>query len=92
MQVNANQQIRPEIPVSPVGTHATSRKSDSTSEVEFSRSERLNRALENTPDVRAEEVVRAESLIQDVHYPPQETIRRISQLLALNWGAEEPKE
>ena len=89
MQVNANQQIRPESPVAAVGSGAPSRKAVTGSEVEFSRSERLNRALALTPDVRAEEVERAEGLVQDVHYPPQETIRRISQLLALNFGQEE---
>ncbi len=51
----------------------------------FLRSEALNRALRDTPDVRPERVARARELIGDVQYPPRETITKISNLLAVHW-------
>lgn len=51
---------------------------------QFDRATALNRALEDTPDLRPAEVERARGLIGDVSYPPPETIKRIASLLALN--------
>ena len=50
----------------------------------FTGADRLNQALAATPQVRPKEVQRAKELIGDVTYPPPETIRRISVLLAMH--------
>jgi hypothetical protein len=54
--------------------------------VDFSSSERLEENLRNLPEVRPEVVQRGRELVADVNYPPPEGIRRISQLLAINFG------
>lgn len=55
-------------------------------EAEFSQFEALDRALEDEPDVRAEEVKRARDLFSSVQYPPVQLIHRISRLLARRWN------
>lgn len=55
---------------------------------QFDHAAALNRALADTPDLRAGEVERARELIGDVSYPPAETIKRIASLLATNLGDE----
>ena len=52
-------------------------------QVSFSESESLERSLKGVPDVRADHVARAQALVEDPAYPPRETIRRISNLLAM---------
>lgn len=42
----------------------------------------LNRALEQTPVARPDQVARAKDLVQDVSYPAVEIIQKISVLLA----------
>jgi hypothetical protein len=49
----------------------------------FNRSEALDRAFSQVPEVRPERVAHARDLIGQVNYPPRETIAKISQLLAL---------
>ena len=58
-------------------------------QAEFSASEALNRALDDSPPVRGEEVARGQALAQNVQYPPTELIQRISRLLANNWTSSE---
>ena len=48
----------------------------------FTHSTALETALQGTPDVRPEAVERAKGLINDAAWPPAETIRAISDLLA----------
>jgi hypothetical protein len=43
----------------------------------------LTTALKNTPESREDVVRRATELVGDVNYPPPETIRMISNLLAI---------
>ena len=43
----------------------------------------LKTALDNTPFARADLVQRATEMVGDVNYPPPETIRMISNLLAI---------
>jgi hypothetical protein len=50
----------------------------------LNRADALNRALEQTPAVRADKVAQAKDLMQDGTYPPLELIRRISALLAIH--------
>ena len=52
-------------------------------EVAFENSRALSAALQNTPESRDDVVRRATALVGDVNYPPPETIRMISNLLAL---------
>jgi hypothetical protein len=54
--------------------------------VDFSSSNRLEENLRNLPDVRPEVVQRGRELAADSNYPPPEGIRRISQLLAINFS------
>lgn len=55
-------------------------------QVNFSATEAVDKALSATPDVRAEEVERARQLIGDPSYPPPETIRKLSELLAVQFS------
>jgi len=48
----------------------------------FTKTESLNRSLEQTPEVRADKVAEAKALILDASYPPEVIIRQISALLA----------
>lgn len=57
-------------------------------EVAFENSRALTTALQNTPESRDDVVRRAAELVGDVNYPPPETIRMISNLLALQIQAE----
>ena len=52
-------------------------------EVAFENSRALTTALHNTPESRADVVRRATELVGNVNYPPPETIRMISHLLAI---------
>ncbi len=52
----------------------------------------LNRALQQTPLARPDEVARATGLVQDVSYPPMEVIHNISGLLALHLNTPNPSQ
>lgn len=68
---------------------ATVRRSRPESDgASFADSEALNRALQRTPDVRADEVSRAKGLVDDAKYPPEEGVKRIANLLAIHWNAD----
>jgi hypothetical protein len=54
-------------------------------EAKFSQTEALDRALQDVPDVRQEEVDRARDLFTSVQYPPVKLIARLSRLLARDW-------
>jgi hypothetical protein len=49
----------------------------------FTSTAAIEKALASLPDVRAEAVERARTLTSQVSYPPLETIRKISKLLAI---------
>lgn len=57
-------------------------------EVAFENSRALTTALQNTPAAREDVVQRATELVGDVNYPPPETIRMISHLLAIRMQSE----
>jgi hypothetical protein len=57
-------------------------------EVAFENARALTRALHDTPSVREDLVRRATELVGDVNYPPPETIRMISHLLAIQMESE----
>jgi hypothetical protein len=50
----------------------------------FEHAQGLDQALLDSPAVRPEVVARAQQLISDVAYPPQEMIKRIAILMAAN--------
>lgn len=55
----------------------------------FSKSEALETALRQTPDLRADVVAKSKELVADKTYPPVETIKKIAVLLAQNMPSEE---
>jgi hypothetical protein len=57
-------------------------------EVTFENAAALEKSLRETPDTRDHVIAMAKQLVSDVQYPPPETIRKISNLLALNLIAE----
>lgn len=60
-----------------------------TDDVVLDQSRALEARLASTPDIRADVVERAKGLIADSHYPPAETIRKIANLLAINFETAE---
>ncbi len=57
---------------------------------DFSTTDSIRSALRNAADVRPDEVERARSLIDTSIYPPEETIRKIANLMAMSvdWRGE----
>lgn len=58
-------------------------------EVALENTRALKTALKNTPESRDDVVRRATELVGDVNYPPPETIRMISNLLAIQMQVQE---
>jgi hypothetical protein len=52
-------------------------------DVSFERSNALNQALADIPNVRTEAVQRGQALLGSVPYPPEETVAKLAHLLAL---------
>ena len=50
----------------------------------FERTAALETALKEIPLVRADKVEHARSLVADTKYPPEETLNRIANLLAIH--------
>lgn len=68
----------------PLGSKPGSRPAQAAQEeVAFENSRALTTALQNTPESREDVVRRATELVGDAQYPPPETIRMISHLLAI---------
>jgi hypothetical protein len=82
MEVKANINIdaAQRVVVNPVRSQRASAGADTAS---FQNVEALDQALQATPEVRPEAVAHAQELIGDVKYPPADTIRSISALLAI---------
>lgn len=78
---NSNVDAVARAPVSPAKPRTAPAGADTAA---FAGVEALEQALRATPDVRPEKVDQARQFIGDVNYPPTETIKRISALLALN--------
>ena len=53
-------------------------------EASFTTADAIHRVLRDAADVRPEEVARARALVDDRYYPPDETIRRIANLMAMH--------
>ncbi len=82
MQVNPSGKSEPVNGVNALT--ATRRSAPPAEEASFSRLDNLRLALDQTPAVRDTEVLRAKKLVGDVQYPPDETVRRIANLLAIH--------
>ncbi|MBM3851321.1 MAG: hypothetical protein FJ396_14290 [Verrucomicrobia bacterium] len=54
-----------------------------TDEQDFSQTDALRGALDNLPRSRPEKIEQARELVGQVDYPPAQTIRKISDLLAV---------
>ena len=67
----------------PVTARGQSAQTDSVS---LQDSETVNKAVQQTPDVRSEAVARARELVADVNYPSTEVIRGVSNLFAAKLG------
>lgn len=50
----------------------------------FENAAALENSLRNAPDTRDDVVAMAKELVNSVEYPPPETIRKLSNLLAIN--------
>lgn len=87
MEIQPNQRAGGLTPTSVTG-HETPRAAKPASTVSFEGAAGLDRALQSTPNQRAEEVSRAQSLKSDNAYPPPETIRKLSNLLAMHLEAQ----
>jgi hypothetical protein len=84
MQVNLT--VTPGTHVRSAETSASApAKPERSDEAVFSRHDALDRALQDDPDVRTEEVERTRDLFTSVQYPPVQLIHRISRLLARDW-------
>jgi hypothetical protein len=81
MRVNPNSEA-PAVSAAP-GRSAVSEPRLGQDRLALSTTETLNRSLEQTPDVRADKVAEAKTLIRDGSYPPAVIIRKISALLAV---------
>jgi hypothetical protein len=85
MRVNPNSEL--------VGVTRTPRQTGAgdprlgADQLSLTNAERLTHALEQTPATRAEKVTQAQSMIEDVTYPPPELIRKIAALFAMNVDA-----
>ena len=83
--LNIQSVIRAAVPAAGPPVNSASRD-----QVAFEHSVALNRGLEETPDVRADAVERAKSLISQSSYPPLEILDRVARLLAINLAPEDP--
>ena len=66
---------------------ARSMPSEARAEASFAQTDSLRRALQATPDVREQAVVRGKALVDAGPYPPPEMLKRIAHLLAMHLGA-----
>lgn len=67
---------------------SSTENSTARDEVALENSRALTNALKDTPAIRAEIVRRATELVGQPHYPPPDTIRKISHLLAIQMNPE----
>jgi hypothetical protein len=83
MQVNpsGNISVTGSIP-RPTNNNAVRPEGD---QAEFVNSQTIDQALRDQPEVRPEAVAMAKGLVEDASYPPDETVRRLANLLALDF-------
>ena len=74
----------------PVAT--TSAKAAVTDSASFGRTDAVSSGLQQIPDVRADAVAKARSLLNDDNYPPQVVLNAISKLIATKLNQDSPQE
>lgn len=88
MEINLNPGRGAELPV----RQAAAARPDSAPAADesgsFQPSQSLENALNQTPVVRADKVARAQQLLADVKYPPDELLNGIAHLLAVKLSEE----
>lgn len=83
MEVQPNHAAGGINPTTTVRTEAR-RPKETTEQVNFAQSAAVEQALQKSPNVRTDAVERAKALVGNISYPPPETIRRLSNLLAMH--------
>ncbi len=86
MQINTNYHFSPVEGVSATrsaAAKAAAGPAPATEDVaSFPNANALNKALAQTPDIRADKVARAKELVKQSDYPPAEMVKKIGELLA----------
>ncbi len=80
MQINATNNL---MPVPEPQRRQTAPGVQDGARADFSGTEAIHEQLSRTPATRSEEIARVRTLIND-HYPPDEMVRRIANLLAVH--------
>ncbi len=84
MEVHLNSNLDAVVRSAASGSKPRVQSTQEPSDTSFAQTDSLNEALKSTPDVRPKAVARARELVASPLYPPTETIRQISSLLAMN--------
>lgn len=84
MEVHLNSNLDAVVRAAATGNKPRVQSTAAASDTSFEQTDSLNEALKSTPGVRPEAVARGKELVSNTLYPPTETIRQISSLLALN--------
>jgi hypothetical protein len=72
----------------PTPRGVTRPRQPSSEEVSFAATSNIDQSLRDLPALRVEVIERAQKLVGDPTYPPRETIRQLSHLLALGMQQE----
>jgi hypothetical protein len=83
MEIELNTSHLERVPPSPPSPRAREAASPGD-DAQFPGTEALSQAMAQIPDSRPETVHRARQLVGSVKYPPEQTIDRISNLLAIH--------
>jgi hypothetical protein len=87
MRIERNHPVTSDVAATKSGKPGPSAPSPAVSDL--TASERLNQALANTTEVRADQVARAKALVADPNYPSEKQMSKIAGLLAANWQSGE---
>lgn len=84
MEINLNSNLDAVVRAAASGNKPRVQSTPPASDISFTQTDSLNEALKSTPEVRPEAVARGKELVSNSLYPPMETIRQISSLMAIN--------
>ena len=82
MEIDANMKSGAASGLPAAARSATGTQSPVTESDSFASSSALEAALKNTPDVRPEAVANGRALVKKDGYPPEETLKKLSDFLA----------
>ena len=83
MEIKLNAQVD-SLPPLAAGKSKPRAVSEPVDQVSLDQSQALDQRLQDEPAVRADKVANAKELVSSINYPPQETIKKIANLLAMN--------